>query len=123
MEKEARFLSEIQEINPGWARQTARYANELMNRVAETFTIMAGRCYRAAHILEELGETGEAENLSGLVCLDTIDSILADFHRFNEDYRAGNHRDVHLAMKAGQITTSSKQYIRPANSTLLLTPT
>jgi glyoxylase-like metal-dependent hydrolase (beta-lactamase superfamily II) len=122
MEKEACFLAEVQEINPGWAKQTARYANDLMIRVAETFTIMAGRCYRAAHILEELEETGEAESLSGLVCLDTIDSILADFHRFNEEYRAGNQRDVHLAMKAGQIASKLEAVYRAGQLDLVIDP-
>ncbi len=122
MEKETYFLTEIQEINPEWATQTARYANDLMNRVAETFTIMAGRCYRAAHILEELEETGEAENLSGLLCLDAIDSILADFHRFNEDYRAGNQRDVHLALKAGQITAKLEAVYRTGQLDLVIDP-
>ncbi|MEI6840238.1 MAG: MBL fold metallo-hydrolase [Methanomicrobiales archaeon] len=122
MEKETYFLSEIQEINPEWAKQTARYANDLMNRVAETFTIMAGRCYRAAHILEELEETGEAGNLSGLVCLDAIDSILNDFHRFNEDYRAGNQRDVHLALKAGQITAKLEAVYRTGQLDLVIDP-
>ncbi|MCX6700477.1 MAG: MBL fold metallo-hydrolase [Methanomicrobiales archaeon] len=122
MEKETCFLADVREINPGWAKQTAEYANDLMNRVAETFTIMAGRCYRAAHILEELGETGEAENLSGLVCLESIDSILADFHRFNEDYHAGNQRDVHLAMKAGQITAKLETVYRAGQLDLVIGP-
>jgi glyoxylase-like metal-dependent hydrolase (beta-lactamase superfamily II) len=122
MEKETYFLSEIQEVNPEWAKQTARYANDLMDRVAETFTIMAGRCYRAAHILEELEETGEAENLSGLVCLDVIDSILADFHRFNEDYRAGKQRDVHLALKAGQITAKLESVYKSGQLDLVIDP-
>ncbi|MCU0630134.1 MAG: MBL fold metallo-hydrolase [Methanoregulaceae archaeon] len=122
MEKETYFLTEIQEINPEWAKQTARYANDLMNLVAETFTIMAGRCYRAAHILEELEETGEAESLSGMVCLDTIDSILADFHRFNEDYRAGNQRDVHLALKAGQITSKLETVYKTGMLDLVIDP-
>ena len=122
MEKETYFLTEIQEINPEWAKQTARYANDLMNRVAETFNIMAGRCYRAAHILEELEETGGAESLSGLVCLDAIDSILADFHRFNEDYRAGNQRDVHLALKAGQITAKLEAVYRTGQLDLVIDP-
>ena len=122
MEKEVFFLSEIQEVNPEWAKQTARYANDLMDRVAETFTIMAGRCYRAAHILEELEETGEAENLSGMVCLDTIDSILADFHQFNEDYRAGKQRDVHLALKAGQITAKLESVYKSGQLSLVIDP-
>jgi len=122
MKKETYFLTEIHEINPEWAKQTARYANDLMNRVAETFTIMAGRCYRAAHILEELEETGEAENLSGMVCLDTIDSILADFHRFNEDYRAGKQRDVHLALKAGQITSKLDAIYQTGQLDLVIDP-
>ena len=122
MEKETYFLTEIQEINPEWAKQTARYANDLMNRVAETFTIIAGRCYRAAHILEELEETGVAENLSGLLCLDAIDSILADFHRFNEDYRAGKQRDVHLALKAGQITAKLEAVYRTGQLDLVIDP-
>jgi glyoxylase-like metal-dependent hydrolase (beta-lactamase superfamily II) len=122
MEKETYFLTEIQEINPEWAKQTAMYANDLMARVAETFTIMAGRCYRAAHILEELEETGEAENLSGMVCLDAIDSIIADFHRFNEDYRAGKQRDVHLALKAGQITSKLEAVYRTGQLDLIIDP-
>jgi glyoxylase-like metal-dependent hydrolase (beta-lactamase superfamily II) len=122
MEKETYFLTEIQEINPEWAKKTARYANDLMNRVAETFTIMAGRCYRAAHILEELEEAGEAESLSGLVCLDTIDSILTDFHRFNEDYRQGKQRDVHLALKAGQITAKLDAIYQTGQLDLVIDP-
>jgi hypothetical protein len=93
-----------------------------MTRVAETFTIMAGRCYRAAHILEELEETGEAENLSGMVCLDAIDSILANFHQFNEDYRAGKQRDVHLALKAGQITAKLEAVYRTGQLDLIIDP-
>jgi len=122
MEKDTCFLAEVREINPGWAKQTAQYANDLMNRVAETFTIMAGRCYRAAHILEELEETKEAGNLSGLVCLESIDSILADFHLFNEDYHAGNQRDVHLAMKAGQITAKLETVYRAGQLDLVIGP-
>ena len=90
--------------------------------MAETFTIMAGRCYRAAHILEELEETGEAESLSGLVCLDTIDSILANFHRFNEDYRKGKQRDVHLALKAGQITAKLDAIYQTGQLDLVIDP-
>jgi len=122
MEKETYFLTEIQEINPEWAKQTAWYANELMNCVAETFTIMAGRCYRASHILEELEETGEAEHLSGLVCLDAIDSILADFHRFNEEYRVGKQLDVHLALKAGQITAKLEAVYKTGQLDLIIDP-
>ena len=92
MKKETYFLTEIEEVNPEWAEKAAQYAEDLMNRVAETFTIMAGRCYRAAHILDELEETGDAENLSGLVCLDTIDEILADFHRFPRTVPVRGHK-------------------------------
>jgi glyoxylase-like metal-dependent hydrolase (beta-lactamase superfamily II) len=122
MIKEIYNLTEIEEVTPEWAKATAEYAEDLMDRVAGCFTIMAGRCYRAAYILNELEESGEAENISTLLNSGTIDEVLSDFHQFHEDYRAGNQRDVHLALKAGQITARLENIYKMEPLDLVIDP-
>ncbi|HVP94553.1 MAG TPA: MBL fold metallo-hydrolase [Methanoregulaceae archaeon] len=119
---DAGSLGEIAEVTPGWAQETAQYAESLMDRVAGCFTIMAGRCYRAAHVLEELEESGAAETISGILNIRVIDEILEEFHRFNEDYRGGNQKDVHLALKAGQIASKLENVYKSEGLDLVIDP-
>ncbi len=119
---DARSLNGIATVTPEWAQEMAQYAEGLMDHIAGCFTIMAGRCYRAAHILEELEESGEAEKISGVLNISVIDEILEDFHRFNEDYRNGNQRDVHLALKAGQIASKLEHVYKKERLDLVIDP-
>ena len=105
MQKDLDTLSGIAEVNPEWARETATYANDLMERVSEIFTVIAGRLYFAAHMMEELEESGEAARLAGLIRSDTIDDLLAEFSRFSEANRSGRGVDIELALKASQIVS------------------
>ena len=122
MKTDAARLGDIAAVTPEWAQETARYAENLMDRVAACFTIMAGRCYRAAHILEDLEESGEAEKISGILNIKIIDDILEEFHRFSEDYRRGNQRDVHLALKAGQVSAKLEHVYRKERLDLIIDP-
>ena len=67
MQKDLDTLSGIAEVNPEWARETATYADDLMDRLSEIFTVIAGRLYFASHMMEELEESGEAARLAGLI--------------------------------------------------------
>jgi glyoxylase-like metal-dependent hydrolase (beta-lactamase superfamily II) len=122
MRSAAGRLNDIAEVTPEWAQETAWYAESLLDRVACSFTIMAGRCYRAAHILEDLEESGEAEKISGILNIHVIDDILEEFHRFNEDYRNGNQRDMHLALKAGQVASKLEQVYNRERLDLVIDP-
>ena len=122
MKTDAARLGDIAAVTPEWAKETAQYAEGLMDRVAACFTVMAGRCYRAAHILEALEESGEAEKISGILNIQVIDEILEEFHRFNEDYRLGNQRDVHLALKAGQVSAKLERVYRKERLDLIIDP-
>jgi glyoxylase-like metal-dependent hydrolase (beta-lactamase superfamily II) len=122
MKTDAARLGDIATVTPEWAQETARYAENLMDRVAACFTVMAGRGYRAAHILEDLEESGEAEKISGILNIKIIDDILEEFHRFNEDYRRGNQRDVHLALKAGQVSAKLGHVYRKERLDLIIDP-
>jgi len=103
MQKDLDTLSGIAEVNPEWARETATYADDLMDRLSEIFTVIAGRLYFASHMMEELEESGEAARLAGLIRSDTIDELLAEFSGFAEENRTGRGADIDLALKAGQI--------------------
>jgi glyoxylase-like metal-dependent hydrolase (beta-lactamase superfamily II) len=122
MQNAAGGLSDIAEVTPEWALETAGYAESLMDRVAGCFTVMAGRCYRAAHILEDLEESGEAEKISGILNIHVIDEILEEFQQFNEEYRKGNQRDVHLALKAGQVASKLEQVYKKERLDLVIDP-
>ena len=104
IQKEAQGLEGIQEINPEWARKTAFFGRSLMSEVDRLFTIIAGRLVYVSHVLEELEERGEAARMEELIDSDLIDEILADFNRFSQDFQSGHKREIHLALKAGQIT-------------------
>ena len=105
MQKDLDTLSGIAEVNPEWARETATYADDLMERVSEIFTVIAGRLYFASHMMEELEESEEAARLAGLIRSDTIDELLAEFSGFAEENPKGRGADIDLALKAGQIVS------------------
>lgn len=104
MKKEALQLTGIERVDRDWARETARYAEDLMNEVDRLFTIIAGRLVYVAHMLDELEEAGEAERFRTLIDADLVDEILSDFNSFSLECRTGSKLDIHLALKAGQIS-------------------
>ena len=103
MAREARSLAGIAEVSPAWVKEMAAYAGTMVEEVNELFTVLSGRLYLVAHVLDELEESGEAERLAGIADPDTIDRILAEFHEFSEGYRQGEMTDLQLDLKAGQI--------------------
>ncbi|HVN65944.1 MAG TPA: MBL fold metallo-hydrolase [Methanomicrobiales archaeon] len=113
MATEARSLTGIAEVSPAWAKETAAYARTMMEMVNELLTVLSGRLYLVAHVLDELEESGEAERLSGMANPETFDLILSDFHDFSEEYRQGKVLDIHLALKAGQIVQKLHHSFHP----------
>ncbi|OPX72521.1 MAG: STAS domain protein [Methanoregulaceae archaeon PtaB.Bin152] len=104
MKKEASRLEGIESVNPEWVKDTAAYAGELMGEVDRLFTVIAGRLVYVAHVLEELEEAGEAERFRGMIDSDLVDELLSDFNRFSLDFHSGQVLDIHLALKANQIS-------------------
>jgi anti-anti-sigma factor len=112
MKKEASRLEGIGTISPEWVRETAVYAGELMEEVDRLFTIIAGRLVFIAHMLDELEESGEAERFRGMIDSDLVDELLFDFNRFSLDFHSGQVLDIHLAMKANQISQKLERVYR-----------
>ncbi len=112
MKKEASRLEGIESVNPEWAKDTAAYAGELMGEVDRLFTVIAGRLVYVAHVLDELEEVGEAERFRGMIDSDLVDEILSDFNRFSLDYHSGQVLEIHLALKANQISQKLEKVFR-----------
>lgn len=104
LKKEAGRLDGIETINPEWVKETAAYAGDLMDEVDRLFTIISGRLVYVAHVLDELEESGEAERLLGLIDGNLVEELLSDFNRFSLDFHSGQVLEIHLALKANQIT-------------------
>jgi glyoxylase-like metal-dependent hydrolase (beta-lactamase superfamily II) len=111
VKKDASALDGIEEWTPARAKETALYAEGLIEEVGEIFTIIAARLLYVSHVLEELEEGGEAGEVVALIDAARIDSILADFHRFHTEFRAGSKLEVHLALKAGQIVQKLEKMV------------
>lgn len=122
VKRDAEKLDGIAELSPAWAKDTALYAEGLMDEAGEIFTIIAARLLFVSHVLDELEEEGEAGAVAGLIDADRIDALLADFQEFLAGYRAGGKMDVHLALKAGQIVGKLEQVFSQEQLALVLDP-
>lgn len=100
---DARSLTGIAELNRERAEETARFAEDCMEEINELFTILAGRLYYVAHVMDELGETDLAAQAGNLIDTDELDSLLASFQEFADAHHAQDHVSIHLALKAGQV--------------------
>ena len=96
-------LTNIAEMEPDRAARTAAFAGDCMEQVNELFTIMSGRLQYVSFILDELGESGIADQSSTLIRGDMIDELLEAFHNFAEEQRKGLDVPIHRVLKAGQV--------------------
>ena len=100
---DARALTGIAELNRERAEETARFAEDCMEEINELFTILAGRLYYVAHVMDELGETDMAAQAGKLIDAGELDSLLDSFQEFADAHHAQDHVSIHLALKAGQV--------------------
>jgi glyoxylase-like metal-dependent hydrolase (beta-lactamase superfamily II) len=103
MYNDATSLQNIEEITPQWAKRTAAYAFDLMTEMERISTIIAGRLAFIAHVLGELGEETEAEEMRALLDPSLLDNLFNDFHDFAAALREGKKPDIEFVHKAGQI--------------------
>jgi glyoxylase-like metal-dependent hydrolase (beta-lactamase superfamily II) len=96
-------LENIAELNHERAIETAAFAKDSMEQVNELFTIMAGRLYYVSYVMDELGETDVAAEVSHLIKGDIIDELLEAFRSFSEEHHRRSGVSIHLALKAGQV--------------------
>jgi len=100
---DAAGLADIVELNRERALQTAAYAEDCMDQVNELFTVMAGRLYYISYVMDELGESGMAEEVHDMIGGDAIDDLLEAFRAFAEEHHSGRQGTIPLALKAGQV--------------------
>ena len=103
VKRDAATLADIAEFNPDRAAEIATYAEDIMEQVNQLFTVMAGRLYYVSYVLDELEESGTAEELGTLINGDDIDELLDAFRTFSEEHHKKKGVSVHLALKAGQV--------------------
>jgi glyoxylase-like metal-dependent hydrolase (beta-lactamase superfamily II) len=103
VQRDARGLTGIAELDQDRARQTAAFAEDCMEQVNELFTVMAGRIFYVSHVMDELGESDIAAGLHALIRSDAIDDLLDAFAAFATEYHSGRHVPLHLALKGGQV--------------------
>ena len=104
VQREAAKLGDVHQISPERVQALATHAADIMAEIDRLFTIIAGRLLFVTHILDELEEAGEAERLRGSVDPDFIEQMLAGFGQFSSGFRDQKGGDIHIALKAGQIT-------------------
>lgn len=95
-------LQNIEEITPQWAKRTAAYAFDLMTEMERISTIIAGRLAFVAHVLGELEEETEAEEMGALLDPSLLDNLFNDFHGFAIALHEGKKPDIEFVHKAGQ---------------------
>lgn len=103
MYRDAALLNGLEEISPEWIKQTAAYAQDIMSELERIFTIIAGRLAFIAHVLAELEEKSEAEELESILNAEILDDMFRDFNRFAGELHAGKKLDWELVHKSGQI--------------------
>jgi hypothetical protein len=103
IQKEARSLSGIAELDHERAEHAAAFAEDCMEQVNELFTIMAGRLYYVSWVMDELGESDIADRMAALIPGDTIDEILEAFSAFADEHHRGQHVSINLALKGAQV--------------------
>jgi glyoxylase-like metal-dependent hydrolase (beta-lactamase superfamily II) len=123
VKRDAATLAGIAEFNPSRAAEAAEYAEDCMEQVNELFTVMAGRLYYVSHVLDELEESGTAEELSSLIHGDDIDELLDAFRTFSEVHHQKKGVSVHLALKGGQVIGKLQRTFKKDELAHIIDPT
>lgn len=109
LQRDVESLDAIAELNVARARQVAAYAEGLMTALGEVFTIIEGRLYYVAYVLNELEESGEADSIGKLLGSGTIDDLIGNFNAFRAEYQEAGKPDVYIMLKAGQVIAKMDQ--------------
>jgi glyoxylase-like metal-dependent hydrolase (beta-lactamase superfamily II) len=120
---DALALENIAELNSERAIETARFAEDCMDQVNELFTIMAGRLYYVSYMMDELGESGIAEQMGALISSDRIDELLDAFRAFAEEHHREEQKSIHLALKAGQVIAKLERSFKKDELLSIIDPT
>lgn len=120
---DAHALTNIAELNRDRALEAAVFAEDCMEEVNELFTIMAGRLYYVAFVLDELGESEIAEELNTLLHGDAIDELLEAFRSFAEEHHRSGGVSIHLALKAGQVIAKLNRTFNKEELSHIIDPT
>ncbi|MBN2733525.1 MAG: MBL fold metallo-hydrolase [Methanomicrobiaceae archaeon] len=123
LEQDAYKLENIAELNSNRAEEIAACADDCMEEINELFTIMSGRLRYVAYMMEELGESGMAEEMTGLIKSDVIDELLEAFSSFSIQHHNSEKVSIHLALKAGQVIGKLERSFSKESLTDIIDPT
>jgi glyoxylase-like metal-dependent hydrolase (beta-lactamase superfamily II) len=123
VQRDARHLTGIAELDPERARQTAAFAEDCMEQVHELFTVLAGRLYYVSHMMEELEESDLVIGLQALIRGDVIDDLLDSFDAFNQEYHSGRYVPLNLALKGGQVVGKLQRSFKQDELAQIVDPT
>jgi glyoxylase-like metal-dependent hydrolase (beta-lactamase superfamily II) len=119
---DAVVLENIAEFNQQRSREIAAFAENCMEQVNELFTIMAGRLYYISYMMEELGESEMAGEISALINGDIVDELLDAFRAFADEHHKGDVLSFHLALKAGQVVAKLNRAFSKEEFSRILDP-
>ncbi len=100
-----RRLDDLVLLDRDRARFLDRYAIDLLDEIAELFTIVAGRLIVISHHLETLSEVDLAQKILDKLDIDSIDRFLSEFKRYVETYDDANRVETEIPLQAIQIVS------------------
>lgn len=101
----ARRLDDLVLLDRDRARYLDRYAVDLLDEIAELFTIVAGRLIVISYHLETLSEADIAQQIFEKLHIDSIDRFLSEFKRYVETYDNANRMETEIPLQAIQIVS------------------
>ena len=95
------------------------FANELLGESERLFSILGGKLLYLSHVLDDLGEAGEAARLLSLLDLDAIERVLGELVAFHQAFEAGLQPELAVVLKANAVVERLKRLV--ADQTFLRT--
>lgn len=90
-------------FDPLQLRESMEHAGEILEEAYRLFSVIIGKLLYLAWWMEELGEEEAAARYQNLVDADRIETVLADFGGFVDQFRAGEVIEVQVVLKAIQV--------------------
>lgn len=103
LQEEAEGMAEVGAFDRERLADALEHAVDLLQESNRIFAAIAGRLYALAYRLDDLGEAAEARRYQDLLESDQIDTFLADFSRFADEFETGKKLEVQLVLKAVQV--------------------
>ncbi len=87
------------------------FANELLGESERLFSILGGRLLYLSHVLDHLGEAGEAARILSLLDLDAVERVLGELGIFHQAFEAGLQPELAVVLKANAVVERLQRLI------------